>query len=198
MVQGRARARQRFLPARFVKHFMLFLREGHHVSYFVPLMAFEARFQASRALVRAPNMVFLRLPHAVTKSFLQARASAVSAMTMAPGPASRNAAPAAARQNCLIIYSHSKVSVSIGFIAYHLPAPQHAAAARMCHAVMTALVQKHGKRRPSCGRFTAIWGCDAITTGQIVGLLPTCAFNPESDLLDVRGGGITTRDRTGK
>ena len=127
MVQGRARARQRFLPARFVKHFMLLRFDGHHVSYLVPLIALEARFQARRALVRAPNMVFLRFPHDVTKSFLQVRASAVSLVTMAPGPANRKAAPAAARQSCLIIRMHSKVYESIGF--YRLP-PSRAAVSR--------------------------------------------------------------------
>ncbi len=113
MVHGRARARQRFLPARLVKHFMLLRFDGHQVSYFVPLIDLDARFQARRALVRAPNIVSLRLPQAVTNPFLQVRASAVSLVTRAPGPANINAAPTAARQSCLIILSHSKVYESI-------------------------------------------------------------------------------------
>ena len=68
MVHARARARHRFLPARFVKQFMLLRRLGHHVSYLVPLIAFDARFHARRALMRAPVIEFLRLPQAVMKS----------------------------------------------------------------------------------------------------------------------------------
>ena len=92
---------------------MLLRLDGHHVSYLVPLISFDARFQAFLALMRAPYIVFFLLPQAEINSVLHVFAAAVPLVITAAGPNAKHTATSAANPNFFNILPSKVITISV-------------------------------------------------------------------------------------